>query len=116
MLALIAMLFLIPGSQASSSAPAANTCVACHAQVGGDLAAPIDKVKDDVHGKHGLSCVSCHGGDATQMDMDRAMDSKKGFVKPTSRQVAAFCGKCHSNAETMKQFNPSLRVDQESLY
>src|ERR1019366_918341 len=31
-------------------------------------------------------------------------------------QVQGFCGKCHSNAETMKRFNPSLRVDQESEF
>jgi hypothetical protein len=50
------------------------------------------------------------------MDMDRAMDPRKAFVRPTPRQVAAFCGKCHSNPELMKPYNPSLRVDQESEY
>ena len=46
-------------------APAAasrDTCVSCHTEIGGDLAAPVTKVKDDVHGKRGLSCASCHGG------------------------------------------------------
>jgi hypothetical protein len=117
MLALAALLFLFTGApQGTPAEPVKNSCISCHLDVGGDLAVPVEKVQNDVHGKHGLSCVNCHGGDATTMDMDRAMDPRKGFIKPSRRQVAAFCGKCHSNAETMKQFNPSLRVDQASLY
>ena len=30
--------------------------------------------------------------------------------------IPAYCGKCHSDANLMKKFNPSLRVDQESEY
>jgi hypothetical protein len=115
MLPVVAALFLLIGGQGTST-PGKDSCVTCHLQAGGDLAAPIAKVQNDVHGKHGLSCVSCHGGDATEMDMDRAMDPRKGFMRPSAKQVPAFCGKCHSNAETMKQIKPSLRVDQEALY
>lgn len=117
MLPLFGFLLLLSGAaQGTPPEQSKNSCVSCHLEAGGDLAVPVAKVQNDVHGKHGLSCVSCHGGDATEMDMDRSMDPRKGFIKPTTRQVAAFCGKCHSNAETMKPFNPSLRVDQESLY
>ena len=90
--------------------PAPNTCVSCHDE-------PAARVQNDVHFKRGLSCVSCHGGDATQEDLEKAMDPRKGFVgSPIPKQVPAFCGRCHSNAETMKRFNPKLRVDQEAEY
>ncbi len=94
-----------------------DSCVECHSQMEGDLAQPVALMKDDVHKARGLSCASCHGGDATQDDPGRAMDPRKGFVaKPKPGNVPAFCGKCHSNAEFIKTFNPSLRVDQEREY
>jgi predicted CXXCH cytochrome family protein len=99
------------------NASAQGTCISCHQEIGDEMAAPIDLVKNDVHGHRGFSCVSCHGGDPKINDVDASMDPKKGFVgKPEPRQVAAFCGKCHSNAEFMKQFNPALRIDQQSEY
>jgi hypothetical protein len=45
------------------------------------------------------------------------MNPQKGFVgTPKSGDVARFCGKCHSDADFMKKFTPSLRVDQEAEY
>jgi hypothetical protein len=45
------------------------------------------------------------------------MDVRKGFVgTPSPRQLPSFCGKCHSNAEFMRQYNPTIRVDQEAEY
>jgi hypothetical protein len=114
MLPVVAFLFFMMGQ--GTPVPGQDSCVTCHLQAGGDLAVPIAKVQNDVHGKHGFSCANCHGGDPTTMDMDKAMDPNKGFLRPSPKQVPAFCGKCHSNAETMKHFNPSQRVDQESLY
>jgi hypothetical protein len=94
-----------------------DTCLTCHAEVGDDLAKPIGLIKDDVHGRRGLSCVNCHGGDPNEQDMQRSMDPRKGFIgKPAAKQVQSFCGKCHSSADSMKRFNPSLRVDQEAEY
>lgn len=94
-----------------------DSCVECHSQMDGELAQPVSLMKDDIHKARGLSCASCHGGDATQDDPGRAMDPRKGFVaKPKPGNVPAFCGKCHSNPELIKTFNPSLRVDQEREY
>ena len=46
-----------------------------------------------------------------------AHDKKKGFIgKPTHQQIPEVCGKCHGDAAAMKQFNPSLRMDQLSEY
>jgi len=108
------ILFVLPSA---FNASAQDTCVSCHEQIGDEMAAPIELVKNDVHGHRGFSCVNCHGGDPKINDVDASMDPKKGFVgKPEPRQVAAFCGKCHSSADFMKQFNPGLRIDQQSEY
>jgi len=110
-------LIAAPRLEAQTNTGAQNSCVKCHADIGDDLAAPIAQVQSDVHGLKGLSCASCHGGDPTDDDHDRSMDPRKGFVgTPAPRQVQSFCGKCHSNAEIMKRYNPALRVDQETEY
>jgi hypothetical protein len=94
-----------------------DSCVECHSQLEGPLGEPVQLMKNDIHGARGLSCVNCHGGDAAQDDPMRSMDPKKGFIaRPNLKDVPAFCGRCHSNAEFIKGFNPSLRVDQEKEY
>jgi predicted CXXCH cytochrome family protein len=83
----------------------------------GALSEPVRLTKGDIHDARGLSCVDCHRGDASKDDMAAAMDRRKGFVgKPQPADIPALCGQCHSNAEFMKTFNPSLRVDQEREY
>jgi len=112
-------IFASPETASSQTVPGAqNSCVNCHASADDEnLAQPVAKLKNDIHAQRGLSCVNCHGGDATADDMARAMDSRSGFVgAPTAKQIPAFCGKCHSNADTMKRFNPAIRVDQEIEY
>jgi cytochrome c553 len=45
------------------------------------------------------------------------MGTAKGFVgKPARQAIPQFCGKCHSDPEYMKRFNPTLRVDQVQEY
>ena len=102
---------------ATVSAQKKNSCVECHSQMEGALSEPARLSKGDVHDARGLSCVDCHRGDATKDDTYAAMDRRKGFIgKPKPADLSAFCGKCHSNAEFMKTFNPKLRVDQEREY
>src|SRR5688572_20505841 len=87
-----------------------ETCIACHEEVSRQL-------QGDVHSRRGFSCVNCHGGDGGALDPERSMDAAKGFVgKPAPLALSTFCGKCHSNAEVMKTYNPSLRVDQTNEY
>ena len=94
-----------------------NTCLVCHSNLGGALAAPTKPFPEDVHAAKGLTCASCHGGDPTSMDMAIAMSSAKGFRgKPSRRQMPEFCGRCHSNTSYMHQFNPSVKTDQVSQY
>jgi len=82
--------------------PPGDECVTCHLD--------LDEMPDgfqpyDVHFKHGLSCVGCHGGDATSDDEEIAMDEAVGFVGvPSPEQIPAFCGKCHSDLDYMRSF------------
>lgn len=101
----------------TASAQKKNSCVECHSSMDGALLEPVTLSKGDVHDSRGLSCVDCHRGDASKDDMALAMDRRKGFIgKPKPAEIPAMCGRCHSNAEFMKTFNPRLRVDQESEY
>src|SRR6266542_3714522 len=63
------------------------------------------------------SCNECHGGDPNADAKEAAKDPRKGYLgRPKTLDIPAYCGKCHSDANLMKRFNPSLRVDQEREY
>jgi predicted CXXCH cytochrome family protein len=95
----------------------ADTCSTCHLALGVEnLTKPAENYKQDIHAAKGFGCVACHGGDATSSGMD-AMDRAKGYIgKPTPAQVIEVCGRCHANANFMRRYNPSLRVDQVTEY
>ncbi len=91
-------------------------CSNCHSALDERLSAPVTAFASDIHSQRGLTCVSCHGGDATVAGLD-AMDPAKGFVgNPRAQRTPEFCGRCHSDAEFMRQYNPSVRVDQVAEY
>jgi hypothetical protein len=99
-----------------SAQEAENTCVACHQALGGSLAEPVALFSGDVHAEAGFSCASCHGGDPTVAGPE-AMDPAKGYAGvPGPQQIPELCGRCHSNAELMRRYDPSLRVDQLAEY
>jgi predicted CXXCH cytochrome family protein len=92
-----------------------NSCLDCHSKLEAELRAPADAFKQDIHQQFGLGCVDCHGGNPAQDNEDLAKDkSFKGA--PKRAQIPEFCAFCHSNAATMRSFNPNLRVDQLSQY
>lgn len=109
-------LYYEPVRSAADEAP--NSCVKCHASLADErLSKPAVGFATDIHKEKGLSCVDCHGGDATQDDKKLAKDPAKGYIgKPKPEQIPAFCGKCHSDAALMKKYDPSLRVDQVQEY
>ena len=73
--------------------------------------------KRDVHARWGITCVTCHGGDETQSDKERAKQRGTGYRgELTARQGVELCGGCHSNAEYMKERKPLLPVDQLQKY
>jgi Cytochrome c3 len=117
-LLLTLLIGIVLGTAANSVAQTKEeTCVTCHLALGIEkLTKPAELYKDDVHAGKGFGCVACHGGDDTVMGME-AMDRKKGYIgKPSGIQVIEVCGKCHSDANFMRKYNPSLRVDQVAEY
>jgi len=102
----------------SVSAQKKSSCIDCHVKLDDPrLSAPARLFDNDVHRGRGLSCNDCHGGDPNADTSEAAKDPRKGYLgKPRTVDIPAYCGKCHSDANLMKRFNPSLRVDQESEY
>jgi Cytochrome c3 len=101
-----------------SKPPALSGCVECHLALDdARVTPPARAFADDVHGRAGFTCAFCHGGDATQEDQELAHDPRKGFRgKIAPREIPGLCARCHSDPSVMKQFNPSLRVDQLAEY
>ncbi len=116
---LIALWVLLMLAAWPSPAPAQqkDNCAACHLDTGDDrLATPAKEFVGDIHKAKGFGCVSCHGGDAREEGME-GMDPAKGYVgKPKREQIPQLCGRCHSDAQFMKRYNPALRVDQLAEY
>lgn len=115
-LAISAAVYLLAFSH-KASAQEGSSCVTCHASLEKRLSDPVSLFDHDIHRSKGLSCHDCHGGNPARSDMVGAKDRMYGYTgKPTAEQIPAFCGKCHSDANLMKKFNPSLRVDQVQEY
>jgi predicted CXXCH cytochrome family protein len=95
-----------------------SSCIECHLKLEDPrLSSPAKLFDNDVHRGRGLSCNDCHGGDPNADTSEAAKDPAKGYLgKPRTLDIPAYCGKCHSDANLMKRFNPSLRVDQEKEY
>ncbi len=87
-----------------------DKCISCHQEI--ELM-PQDFHENDIHLQEGLSCVGCHGGDPNTEDPEEAMDPNKGFVGiPSRRDIPKFCGKCHSDINFMRTYQPRIATDQ----
>jgi hypothetical protein len=92
-------------------------CVKCHGVLGPKLGAPVKTLKEDIHAQKGLTCVDCHGGDPTTMDLTVAKSKQKGFVgAPKKAEVPELCNKCHGDLAYMRKFNPAMPVGQFKAY
>lgn len=104
--------FSSPGSKTEKTKKKIDQCFKCH-QENHNL--PKDYSDNDIHNK--LMCSSCHGGDPQSDDISVAMDPEKGFVGvPTKSEIPKFCGKCHSNINIMRVYQPRIATDQVSQY
>ncbi|HAZ12474.1 MAG: hypothetical protein A2X86_16760 [Bdellovibrionales bacterium GWA2_49_15] len=74
-------------------------CLTCHADLPDQkLKAPTVVSAKDVHIKAGLTCTSCHGGDANNESARVAHSDtpeKKFAAIKTKEDVIAVCGSCH---------------------
>ncbi len=94
-----------------------NSCLDCHSALPEPLNVAQETFSQDIHAQKGLTCASCHGGDATNDDSDKAMSRRAGWKGHIDRrQVPQLCGGCHSDPAAMRKFDPSLRTDQLAQY
>lgn len=113
---LVAFIVLVSGTS-QAGAQTKNSCVECHSALPEQLGVTQETFSHDIHSQKGLTCVSCHGGDASSDDPEKAMSVKAGWKgKIDRKQVPELCGSCHSNPVYMRQYNPGLRTDQLSQY
>lgn len=122
----LALLLAAAAAAPAAAAPAAPTsCTVCHenpALFAGEAARIVAHFRDDVHGRVGLSCHDCHGGNPDPALADDLAAMDEGFApnpfrgSPERAAIPSFCGRCHSDPDFMKRFRPDLRVDQEREY
>lgn len=111
---MLGLLLAVPASLAQAPP---NTCLDCHQQLDPPLQINPQSWLGSIHQQKGLSCVSCHGGDASSTDPEQAMSPARGFRGHLTRQqIPRLCADCHSRADYMRRFNPSLRTDQYAQY
>ncbi len=112
----IGVVMMLCGLSILSAAPPKDSCISCHSQLPGNFGKPAKLFSEDIHHQQGLGCADCHGGDPNDASMN-AMSPAKGFHGvPSKAQIPTFCGRCHSDPNYMRKFNPSLRTDQMSEY
>jgi hypothetical protein len=91
-----------------------DQCYLCHRD---EDYLPEDFDDNDIHMHVGLSCAGCHGGDPTSDDEEFAMSEEAGFVgTPARRDIPEFCGRCHSDINYMRRFQPRIPTDQVLQY
>ncbi|HKW88096.1 MAG TPA: cytochrome c3 family protein [Candidatus Acidoferrales bacterium] len=109
--------FAVLFAPASYAQQTKNSCLDCHAQLDPPLHVSQDEYSSSIHAQKGITCVTCHGGDATTDDVDKSMSAATEFKGHLERkQIPACCAKCHADASYMRGFNPSLRTDQFAQY
>jgi hypothetical protein len=100
---------------ASGQAP--NSCLDCHSALPAPFGVTQAKFGQDIHAQKGLTCVSCHGGDASSYDPTQAMSVKAGWKGHVDRaRIPDLCGSCHANPAYMRQYDPRLQTDQLAQY
>ena len=125
--ACVALFGLLAAIPAVGQEAPETSCLGCHGSTdwfpGEEDQARVRGALEGVHAEAGISCHDCHGGNpdpALFEDMPGAMDpdhAANPYEDPPSRgEIPSFCGRCHSDPEYMKQFQPGARVDQEREY
>ena len=100
--------------QASPPGEKVDNCVSCHQELG---MLPEGFTENDVHMHAGLTCAGCHGGDPSSDDETIAMSKAKGFIGvPARKDIPQMCGKCHSDINFMRKYQPRIATDQVDQY
>ena len=105
----------VPTPAGAQQLPESRDCIACHLELGEErLVAPARDFDTDIHAERGFGCLSCHG--ALPVGHEDGAEAVRFLARPTPGQIPGLCGSCHSDIQFMKQYNPSLRVDQLAEY
>lgn len=101
--------------------PEDYSCVVCHRKDGPlwtDTTPVVDAqlLAHDIHWQKGLRCHDCHGGSPTLDAFKNHRDDPTFHPVSPRNMIPDFCGRCHSNIDYMRQYNPSARTDQEKEY
>lgn len=106
---------VIPSPIVHPAAEGQNTCYDCHVDLDEKHTGISEEWEDSVHGKAGVGCADCHGGDPGTDEMNLSMSPEVGFIGvPTRKNIPDLCGGCHSDVERMRQYN--LPTDQYVKY
>jgi hypothetical protein len=98
---LAGMVLLLASFGAARGGEEANQCVACHQRevLPISLGHSFDDWRGSAHGRGGVGCEKCHGGDAAATDAAVGHKGVLPAVDPESlvnpRRLAATCGACH---------------------
>src|SRR5690349_9362611 len=91
--AVVAAVVLFVSGPCPTVAQTKNSCVDCHSMLPAPQGITQETFSHDIHAQKGLTCVSCHGGDASADDPDKAMSVKAGWKgKIDRRQIPQLCG------------------------
>jgi hypothetical protein len=74
--------------------PGDENCVKCHSQSTGRAAEVVGIHQSSAHGRAGVGCDDCHGGDPAQTEKAKA-HSTNFTAKPDRIATLAVCGACH---------------------
>ena len=109
----ITLLVLGATGLSGQTLPSSEDCRDCHLGLDDDrLAEPARIYDTDVHAETGFGCLACHGSGG-----EAVLDPSRGFLAaPERREIPGMCGRCHSDAAFMRQFDPGMRVDQVTEY
>lgn len=92
-----------------------DTCVECHASLGGKQTQMTVQWQRSVHAERNVSCADCHGGNPAGKTVDEAMSPAAGYVgAPAKADIPALCASCHADVNQMRQYD--LPTDQYAKY
>jgi len=105
----------VPSPIVHPSDGSSNTCYDCHLAVNERQKAISEEWANSIHGKGGIGCADCHGGDPTSDQVTVAMSVEAGYIgTPGRERTVGMCGSCHSDPNRMRSYN--LPTDQYSKY
>jgi hypothetical protein len=81
-------------TQASVTAQNDDNCVACHRQQKDNAGQVVTIFQTSTHGRAGIGCDRCHGGDSSQTEKAKA-HAGHFIAKPDTAATLEMCGRCH---------------------